>query len=117
MKRFWCLCVVLMLFVGSGCTDEKGQVYPYFIGIDEYRSGSSLVGPMLYLQSLGIQDQFTVETQDDRQVADSKAAAVFETEMSKVDPVMIESFEGCYVRYVLLAPDSTTLQQCEFRTE
>ena len=108
MKRFWCLCVVLMLFVGYGCTDEKGQVYPYFIGIDEYRSGSSLVGPMLYLQSLGIQDQFTVETQDDRQVADSKAAAVFE---------MIESFEGCYVRYVLLAPDSTTLQQCEFGTK
>ena len=81
MKRFWCLCVVLVLLVGSGCTNEKVEVYPYFIGIDEYRSGSSLIGPMLYLQSLGIQDQFTVETQDDRQVADSKAAAVFETEM------------------------------------
>ena len=117
MKRFWCLCVVLVLLVGSGCTNEKVEVYPYFIGIDEYCSGSSLIGPMLYLQSLGIPDQFTVETQDDRQVADSKATAVFETEMSKVDPVMIESFEGCYVRYVLLAPDSTTLQQCEFETK
>ncbi len=104
MKRIFLICVIALLSISlfSGCSDDKDQTYLYSVGIDGYRyDGPTLLGPMLYLQSLNIARSLSVVS-DTREDADRQAMVKFGTEMDKIDADSLATYgTTVYVRYVL----------------
>ena len=64
MKKVLFISIIVLLGTGlfSGCKNDKDQTYLYAIGIDGYAyDGSTLLGPMLYLESLGIAKSLSID--------------------------------------------------------
>lgn len=69
MKKVLFISIIVLLGTGlfSGCKNDKDQTYLYAIGIDGYAyDGSTLLGPMLYLESLGIAKSLSLFRQTNR---------------------------------------------------
>lgn len=119
MKKVLFISIIVLLGTGlfSGCKNDKDQTYLYAIGIDGYAyDGSTLLGPMLYLESLGIAKSLSIVSTD-QQDADKQAIVRFDAEMGKIDAATLASYGNTvYVRYVLqtLGEEQTTLQEKEF---
>ena len=67
MKKVLFISIIVLLGTGlfSGCKNDKDQTYLYAIGIDGYAyDGSTLLGPMLYLESLGIAKSLSIVSTD-----------------------------------------------------
>ena len=105
MKKVLFISIIVLLGTGlfSGCKNDKDQTYLYAIGIDGYAyDGSTLLGPMLYLESLGIAKSLSIVSTD-QQDADKQAIVRFDAEMGKIDAATLASYGNTvYVRYVLL---------------
>ena len=119
MKKVLFISIIVLLGTGlfSGCKNDKDQTYLYAIGIDGYAyDGSTLLGPMLYLESLGIAKSLSIVSTD-QQDADKQAIVRFDAEMGKIDAATLASYGNTvYVRYVLqtLGEEQTTIQEKEF---
>lgn len=119
MKKVLFISIIVLLGTGlfSGCKNDKDQTYLYAIGIDGYAyDGSTLLGPMLYLESLGIAKSLSIVSTD-QQDADKQAIVRFDAEMGKIDAATLASYGNTvYVRYVLqtLGEAQTTIQEKEF---
>ena len=104
MKKVLFISIIVLLGTGlfSGCKNDKDQTYLYAIGIDGYAyDGSTLLGPMLYLESLGIAKSLSIVSTD-QQDADKQAIVRFDAEMGKIDAATLASYGNTvYVRYVL----------------
>ena len=118
MKKVLFISIIALLGTGlfSGCKNDKDQTYLYAIGIDGYEyDGSTLLGPMLYLESLGIAKSLSIVSTD-QQDADKQAIVRFDAEMGKIDAATLASYGNTvYVRYVLqtLGEEQTTLHSGE----
>lgn len=119
MKKALFISIIALLGTGlfSGCENDKDQTYLYVIGINGYEyDGSTLLGPMFYLESLGIAKSLSIIAEN-QQDADKQAIVRFDTEMGKIDAATLASYGNTvYVRYVLqsLGEEQTTIQEKEF---
>lgn len=111
----------LLLLVGitsfSSCSDDddNNKDYRFVISIDGFEySGGSLFGPMLYLESLQIRSDLTLNSSSQKD-ADTRAIAIFDTEMGKIDADALETYRPYYVRYVLKSVyDNRGVREKEF---
>ncbi len=110
----------LLLLVGitsfSSCSDDddNNKDYRYIISIDGLEYSGSLFGPLPYLESLQIRSDLTLNSSSQKD-ADTRAIAVFDTEMGKIDVDALEEYRPYYVRYILKSVyDNRVVREKEF---